>query len=227
MEYKASRSEIRDVDPNGTVVFYASIFNNKDLGGDIILHGAFKKTIRENFKNIRHFKHHDSWKMPGVIQELSEDQTGLLVKSKLILNTAIGNETYEEYKAMMEAGKSLDHSIGYNSIKFDIDNTREERTLKELKLFEVSTLTAWGMNPLAQTVNVKSLENIPFELLLKEQKYFELLLKCRFTDAKLEHLEQLKSHIDSLIAEKAGSTTLPGKPNIVEGSKKISEIKFF
>lgn len=227
MDYKVSRSEIKEVDPSGTVVFYASVFNNKDFGNDIIMNGAFAKTIKENIKNIRHFKHHDSWKMPGVIQELSEDAYGLLVKSKLILNTTLGKETYEEYKAMSESGKSLDHSIGYNAIKFDIDNQKEERIIREVKLFEVSTLTAWGMNPLAQTVSVKSLENIPFELLLKEQKYFELLLNARFTDAKLEQLEELKNHLDSLILEKAGNPTLQVKPILVDANKLISEIKFF
>lgn len=228
MEYKISRSEIKDVDPNGTVLFYASVFNNKDFGNDIIMPGAYSKTIKENLKNIRHFKHHDSWKMPGVIQEISEDSYGLLVKSKLILNTQLGKETYEEYKAMQEAGKSMDHSVGYSAIKFDIDNDKDERILREVKLFEVSTLTAWGMNPLAQTVSIKSLENIPFNDLIKEQKYFELLLNAPFTDATLTQLEQLKKHVDSLISSKAGiDPTFKDKPRIVEASKLISEIKFF
>jgi uncharacterized protein len=225
MEYKSSRSEIKEVDQNGTVVFYASVFGNKDLGGDTIMPGAFSKTIKENVKNIRHYKHHSTELMPGVIQELSEDSIGLIVKSKLILGTQLGRETYEEYKAMNEAGKSMDHSIGYNTIKFDQDQSKDERILRELKLFEVSTLTAWGMNPLAQTVAVKSLENIELDELFKEKKYFQLLLNCRFTDAKLEQIEALKNHVDSLIRDKAGQTTFNDKP--IDVSKLISEIKFF
>lgn len=231
MEYKVSSSEIKEVDENGTVLFYASVFGNKDLGGDIIMPGAYTKTIKENFKNIRHFKHHDSWKMPGVVKELSEDAYGLLVKSQLILGTQLGRETYEEYKALHSSGKSMDHSIGYSTIKYDMDRTNlddEVRIIRELKLYEVSSLTAWGMNPLAQTVNVKSLENIPLDELLKDKKYFEMLLKAPFTDARLEQLEQLKNHVDSLIQKKAGiDSTLSNEPTVIQGSELITNIKFF
>jgi uncharacterized protein len=227
MEYKQSRSEIKAVDESGVVVFYASVFGNKDYGDDIIQPGAFTKTIKENYKNIRHFKHHDSWKMPGVIQELTEDAYGLQVKSKLILGTQLGRETYEEYKAMLESGKSMDHSIGFTAIKYDTDEAKGIRTLRELKLFEVSTLTAWGMNPLAQTVSVKSLEDISFDQLLKEKKFYDMLLNAPFTDAKLEQLEQLKRHVDSLIAKKAGSTTFADKPTVLDAKVLIKHVKFF
>ena len=102
MEYKACVSEIKDIDQNGTVVFYPAVFNNKDFGGDTLMPGSTKKTLQENFKNIRHFKHHDSTLMPGVIFEASEDSYGVIAKSKLILGTQLGRETYEEYKAMAE-----------------------------------------------------------------------------------------------------------------------------
>jgi HK97 family phage prohead protease len=218
MEYKGCVSEIKDVTQSGTVVFYASVFGNADLGGDIIEAGAFKKTLNENMKAIRHFKHHNPKLMPGVIQELKEDSYGLLATSKLILNTQLGKETYEEYKAMAEAGKSMDHSIGYSTIKFEDDKSQDLRKLKEVRLFEVSTLTEWGMNPLAQTVAVKSIEE-----LIKEQKYFTELLNCRFTDAKLEQIEQLKAHIESLIESRLVDTP---KNEPISASELITNIKF-
>jgi HK97 family phage prohead protease len=220
MEYKGCLTEIKDVTQSGLVIFYASVFGNTDLGGDVIEGGAFKKTLKENQKNIRHFKHHNPKLMPGVIQELKEDDYGLLATSKLILNTQLGKETYEEYKAMAEAGKSMDHSIGYATIKYEDDRNSETRKLKELKLFEVSTLTEWGMNPLAQTVNVKSIDE-----LLKDQKYFELLLKCNFTDAKLAELEQFKMHIESLIKSRQIIDTPILEP--ISASQLITNIKFF
>jgi HK97 family phage prohead protease len=227
MEYKGCVSEIKEVDEQGIVTFYAAVFGNTDLGNDIIEQGAFKKTLMENVKNIRHFKHHDSWKMAGVIQEINEDGFGLLVKSKLILKTQLGLETYEEYKAMIAAGKSMDHSIGYRVIKNETErvNDDEVRRIKELKLFEVSTLTAWGMNPLAQTVNVKSLDNIDLNTLLTEQKYFQNLLNCKFTDAKLEQIEQLKKHIDSLVLSRSPKNT-PIEPIMLKGSDVIKSINF-
>ena len=228
MEYKSCQTEIKDLDENtGTVVFYGAVFGNEDLGGDTLMNGAATKTIRENFKNIRHFKHHNSTLMPGVIKEITEDSYGILVKSDLILSTQIGKETYEEYKAMASAKKSMDHSIGYSTIKFDEDRkdpNKLKRILREIKLYEFSTLTAWGMNPLAQTVSVKNLEQLDFNLLLTEQKYFDQLLKCRFTDAKLEHIEQVKKHIDDIVLSRKQST----QPQriVLKGSDLINNLNF-
>ena len=228
MEYKSCQTEIKDLDENtGTVVFYAAVFGNEDLGGDTLMKGAASKTIRENFKNIRHFKHHNSSLMPGVIKEISEDGYGILVKSSLILSTQVGRETYEEYKAMASAQKSMDHSIGYKTIKFDEDRNDPnmwKRILREVKLFEVSTLTAWGMNPLAQTVSVKNLDEFDFNLILKEQKYFDQLLKCRFTDAKLEHIEQVKKHIDDIVLSRKQSTQ--PQQMVLKGSDLINNLNF-
>lgn len=229
MEYKACQSEIKDIDQQtGIVVFYPAVFNNRDFGGDTLMPGSTRKTLQENFKNIRHFKHHDKTLMPGVIFEANEDSYGVLAKSKLILKTQVGLETYEEYKAMAEAGKSMDHSIGYNTIKHDEDKSIADfpgRFLREIKLGEFSTLTAWGMNPKAQTVSVKSLEDLDFNNLLKEQKYFQLLLSCKFTDAKLEDIEKLKNYVDSLVLSRKQSTQVH-EPKVIQGSDYIKNINF-
>lgn len=228
MEYKSCQTEIKELDENtGMVVFYAAVFGNEDLGGDILVKGATTKTIQENAKNIRHFKHHNSTLMPGVVKEISEDSYGVLVKSQLILSTQLGRETYEEYKAMASAQKSMDHSIGYKTIKFDEDRKdplKWIRFLKEIKLFEVSSLTGFGMNPLARTVDVKTLEQLDFNILLTEQKYFDQLLKCRFTDAKLEHIEQVKKHIDDIVLSRKQSTQ--PQQIVLKGSDLINNLNF-
>jgi HK97 family phage prohead protease len=229
IEYKGAQTEIKDVDESGVVVFYASVFGNKDYGNDVIEKGAYRKTIKENFKNIRHFKHHDSSLMPGVVQELSEDDNGLLVKSKLILSTQLGKETHEEYKAMMEAKKSMDHSIGYNATKFkeEIDPETEDYTrfIKEVKLYEVSTLTAWGMNPLALTVDVKKYGSLDMDELLKEERYFRALLNCKFTDMELANIEKLFNHVKTLIDERSRETTPPVIKPSIEVDKIINNFK--
>jgi HK97 family phage prohead protease len=229
MEYKACQSEIKDIDQqSGVVVFYPAVFNNRDFGGDTLMHGATKKTLQENFKNIRHYKNHDKTLMPGVIVEANEDSFGVMAKSKLILNTQLGRETYEQYKAMAESGKSMDHSIGYNTVKSEEDKSNVDmpgRFLREIKLGEFSTLTAWGMNPKAQTVSIKSFEDLDFNTLLKEQKYFQLLLNCKFTDARLEDIEKFKNHIDSLLLSRKQSTQ-PTEPNVIKGSDYIKNINF-
>ncbi len=224
MEYKSAITEIKDLSEMGIVTFYASVFGNKDWGGDVIEKGAFSKTISENSKNVRHFKHHDTKQMVGVVKNLQEDSKGLLVTSQLILKTQLGAETYEEYKAMLQAGKSMDHSIGYNVIKKE--EKEDVRYLKELRLMEVSTLTAWGMNPLAQTVDVKSLEQLNFDQLLTEEKYYKALLNARFTDAKLESIEGFYNYLKSLITERAADSTQGNEPTIIRGSEYIKTLNF-
>ena len=187
--YKAQLTKVEDVDAKGVVRFYASVFGNLDKAGDIVDAGAYTKTITENLKEIQHYKNHDSRMMPGVITEAKEDERGLLVTSKLILGTQTGKETYEEYKAMAEVGKSMFHSIGYIPVKEEEKD--DGNHLKEIFLREVSTLTAHPANNEALTVDVKS-----------EIDYLDELLKGDFSDVKLEKLEKIKSKIQSLIEAK-------------------------
>jgi len=198
--YKSCLTQVKDIDEKGTVLFYASVFGTPDKVKDIVEKGAYKKTISEGFREIQHYKNHDPEKMPGVIQELKEDDYGLLVTSKLILKTQLGLETYEEYKAMAEAGKSMGHSIGYSTLREQMADDRYNH-LKELALFETSTLTKRAAHADALTVGIKSLEDLDFDELVKEEIFYTNLLSCKFTDAKLEQLELVKNHISALIEE--------------------------
>lgn len=197
--YKSVMTLVKDIDEKGMVLFHASVFNTPDRVKDIVEFGAYKKTINENFKEIQHYKNHNSSLMPGVVHELSEDKYGLLVKSKLILGTQVGAETYEEYKAMAEAGKSMSHSIGYNPVREE--QKGEFNHLKEIFLYEVSSLTNRPAHPDALTQGIKSLKDMDFDELVKEEIFYTNLLNCKFTDTKLEKLEQIKNHITALIDE--------------------------
>ena len=205
MLYKGADTQILDVDEKGTVVFYASTFGNTDKYGDIVMPGAFSKTIVENRKHIKHYKNHDGRLMPGVIHELGEDQTGLKAKSKLILGTQIGLETYEEYKAMAEAGKSMPHSFGYWTIKSDFDQIRNANILRELKVSELSTLTVEPANDEAVTVALKSMG---IDELIKEDRYYTILLNARLKDASLEQIEATRKMVIKALDERAAQIAL-------------------
>ena len=200
MLYKGANTQIKDISTDGstkgTVMFYASIFGNIDKAGDIVMPGAFAKTIVENFKNIKHYKNHDGRFMPGVITSLVEDQTGLLTTSSLILSTEAGNETYEQYKAMAAAGKSMPHSIGYWTIKSDYDATKQANILRELKLDEVSTLT---LNPANDEAIMVAIKSLGIDELIIEEKYLSIMLNARLKDAKLEQIEATKKMINALL----------------------------
>lgn len=205
MLYKEATTEIVDVDEKGTVVFYPGRFNNVDKAKEVLMPGSTKKTIAESFKSIMHYKNHDPEKMPGVLFELTEEITGPMAKSKLILNTQDGRETYEQYKAMLEAGKSMPHSIGYWVIKSSYDNVRGVTLLHEIKLQEVSTLTRPPANEEAVMVALKSMG---IDELIKEDKYLSILLNAQLKDASLEKIEAMRKAVITALDERAAKLAL-------------------
>jgi HK97 family phage prohead protease len=131
---------------------HGSIFGNEDLGGDIVLPGAFTKTLsqyKEKGDLPQMFWMHDPSRVAGKWTEMREDDAGLRVKG-ILADTPLGNEIRTLLK--MDAVKGL--SIGYRTIK-DSFNKAGQRLLKELELWEVSVVSL-PMNPLAQVAHAKS-----------------------------------------------------------------------
>jgi len=204
-DFVVCTKEIKSIDEKGFVSFYANAFNNMDSMRDISLPGSFSKTIKENAARIRHFKYHDHRLMPGVVTELKEDDFGLLVTSKLILDTQLGKETYEQYKAMFEAGKQMEHSVGVNAIKYEVtdpdDWEKRVRKVSEWKLWEVSTLTAWGANDRALAVSIKDLEGATREEIENEIIFLKSLLNIStYSDMKLDQIEKQMNFLQTLKA---------------------------
>ncbi len=220
-QFKGCNYEIKGLDDKGIVIFIANAFGNKDTDGDVSLPGSFAKTITENGKRIRHFKYHNNTLMPGVVTDLKETDEGLLVTSQLILGTQLGKETYEEYKAMFAAGKQMEHSVGVNAIKYEMDEENACRKVSEWKLWEVSTLTAWGANDRALTVSIKDLKDATREDIEKEIIFLKGLLNISsYTDLKLEQIEKQYNFLDKL---KAGLQ--PGDNKLTTDSTTLEEFK--
>lgn len=96
------------VDGDGrTVTGYGSIFGNVDQGGDIVVSGAFQKSISSGRKP-RMLWNHDSNTVIGVWTEFKEDAKGLRLEGKLA-DTAKGNEV----KELIRIGAIDGLSIGY------------------------------------------------------------------------------------------------------------------
>ena len=200
--FKSTLYKVEDVDDKGIIKFYASIFNTPDRVKDVVVPGAYKKTIQENFREIQHYYNHDSALMPGVITDLKEDAVGLLVTSQLIMDTQLGKETFAQYKAMAAVGKSMSHSIGYYPVKEEQQG--DLNYLKEIFLFEVSTLTKRPAHPDATTVDVKEL--------VEEVEFIEAMLKSDLPDTELEKLEEIKTHIEALILSRRKATQEASEP---------------
>ena len=131
---------------------HGSVFGNVDLGGDIVMPGAFKRSLANHRKAGRMpqmFWMHQPDKVPGKWLEMREDDIGLHVHGTLA-DTQLGNEMRTLLK--MDAVRGL--SIGYQTKEADYDDDGN-RLLKEIDLWEVS-LVSLAMNPLAEVEAVKS-----------------------------------------------------------------------
>ena len=102
---------------------------------------------------------------------------------------------------MFEAGKQMEHSVGVNAIKYELDNENSVRKVSEWKLWEVSTLTAWGANDRALSVSVKELKNATREDIEREIIFCKGLLNIQsYSDLKLDEIEKQINFLDKLKA---------------------------
>lgn len=131
---------------------HGSVFKNVDLGGDIVLPGAFKRSLKEHRDANslpQMFWMHDPSRVPGKWLDMHEDKKGLSVRG-VLADTELGNEIHTLLK--MDAVRGL--SIGYVTRDQDFDKDGN-RLIKEADLWEVSVVSL-PMNPLAQVAHVKS-----------------------------------------------------------------------
>ena len=131
---------------------HGSIFGNVDLGGDVVIPGAFKGTLERHKKDgmlPQMYWMHDPSLVPGKWLEMDEDDKGLYVKGELA-ETQLGEEMYTLLN--MKAVRGM--SIGYVTLERDYDK-EGNRLLKEIDLWEVS-LVSLAMNPKAQVTGMKS-----------------------------------------------------------------------
>lgn len=166
--------EIKAVSDDGLFSGYGSVFGNVDSGGDIVHAGAFSKSIQEWEGRKRMppvLWNHDRNEPIGVYTAMREDEKGLYVEGKLLVDDV---QRAREIHALMKAGALDGMSIGYGVR----DSTRDRSTgitnLKDLRLFEVSIVT-FPMNEAARVDAVKSaleegsLPSLPeFEKFLRE-----------------------------------------------------------
>lgn len=152
---KFNRLELKDFEEaKGIVTFYYSVFNNVDQNGDIVSPFAFNKTIQEQKDYIYHNRDH--CESVGAPLEFGVDQKGAFVVSQLGIKTIDGADCFEQYKAKMIKG----HSMEWRTVKSSYDETKEVRTLLECQLWGVTSITAIPANLLAGTISIKSYENI-------------------------------------------------------------------
>lgn len=138
---------VKALSEDGSFEGILAVYNNVDLGKDLIEPGAFKKTIAEKGTSIPLLWQHDPDKPIGTL-ELIDAENGLYVKGQLVLDVPEARTAYSLIKANVIKGLS----IGYDTVKDAIENG--VRHLKELRLWEGSIVT-FPMNEAAMITSVK------------------------------------------------------------------------
>ncbi|MFN3626695.1 HK97 family phage prohead protease [Parvibaculum sp.] len=150
-ERKAARFEAKAVKPDGSFEGYASLFGAEDLGRDVVMPGAFRKSLaKRGPRGVKLLYQHDPNEVIGTWEEIREDERGLFVRGQLLADVARAREVL----ALMRAGAVDGLSIGYHVVKAGTDRASGTRRLIEVDLWEISVVT-FPMLPAARVSAVK------------------------------------------------------------------------
>jgi len=167
--YKAAPvGELIDADEKaGIIKGYGSYFGNKDSDNDVIMKGAYKKTIAENGERVKYLYQHDMNQPIGKMTELYEDDKGLVFVAE-IAKTQLGNDVVE----LMKSGVITENSVGIMPIQKN--NKGDYREITEVKLYEISAVTL-AANDQAKILDVKG--NIDVDKLSKRYDNLTKLIR--------------------------------------------------
>ena len=152
--------EIRADGDGMTFRGYAAVFDSwsEDLGGfrETIAPGAFARTLKRD-RNLRMFLNHNTDSLLATTRAktltLTEDDKGLLAEARLP-DTSLGRDTAELLRRGDIDSMSFGFQVDPKNQRWSEDGT--ERTLNEIRLFEVSPVTGWPAYP-ATSASVREL----------------------------------------------------------------------
>jgi HK97 family phage prohead protease len=157
--FRITEAKANDAGTEAEFDGYASVFGNKDLGGDIVQPGAFKRTLdHSQGRPFPLLADHD-YTLKGRlgVAYCTEDGQGLRVKGIINLESEAGREVYSHLKQAQAHGVDLGMSFGYSipAGGASFDREKQARLIHEVKLYEV-TVTQFPMNPEAGVEDVKA-----------------------------------------------------------------------
>ncbi len=137
--------------PKGVFEGYASIFNTVDGSGDLVLPGAFAKSLHQRgTANIRMLFQHDPAQPIGTWLDIKEDAKGLHVRGRLSMDV----QRSAELAGLLRDGAVDGLSIGFKTIRARRDRQTGIRKLLTVDLWEISLVTF----PMLASARVASLK---------------------------------------------------------------------
>ena len=154
--------QLKEAKADGSFTGYAAVFNNVDLGGDVILPGAFTHAKTTPDGQIRIALNLDLRQLAGKAK-FSQDGHGLRVEGQLSLGVSYVKDAY----ALMQDGVLNGLSVGFNILDGGADweerDGRYTRIISKAELWEFS-IVPFGMNPQALVDNVKTIRDFEAQL---------------------------------------------------------------
>ena len=156
-----SGAELTYNNESRTISGYAAIFGNKDRDGDIIMRGAFAKSIADRGPQsdakgkIMFLWQHEHTQPLGRITTLIEDEKGLYFEAEL-------DHVQEADRALaqLESGTLNQFSIGFSYVQdaLTYDEEKDAYIVSEVKLYEISVVSI-AANPETEYLGLKSYAN--------------------------------------------------------------------
>lgn len=151
-ETKFANVELEKVQLDGLFSGYASLFDKVDLGNDMIMRGAFKRSLATRQPaDIKMLYQHDPNMPIGVWLTIEEDRQGLRVKGRIASKLPRAQEVLE----LIRCGAIDGLSIGFKTIRARKDPIEKCRKILEADLWEISIVTF----PMQQGAKVDDVPN--------------------------------------------------------------------
>jgi HK97 family phage prohead protease len=203
--------------------------NNIDLDNDIISPAAFTKTINERGPQGKNLiwslvDHKTSMKYAlGKPKELYVEGDALIAVTEVI-ETEMGEDMLKLY----EAGLINQHSIGFSTIKSEMDNSTGIRTITELMLYEGSAVL-WAANPETPTISIykgMDAEVVKETLNGRLEKLIKAFKHGTFTDETFSLLEieikQIQTAINEITTQPAAKAVEPESTVVLDALKQLN-----
>jgi len=184
--------ELKDMNESkGLVTFYFASWN-PDQENDVFLKTAYNKTFKENKNNIYHNRDHST--AVGMPMTFGTDETGAFAISQLAMKTIAGRDTFEQYQAGLIKG----HSQEFQTIIDEYNTETQIRTIKEVRLWGVTSITHVPAQLDTPTISMKSYEDAADYL----KKINDLLTKGKVSDELGEKMLKEYKTLSEIIENK-------------------------
>lgn len=156
--------EFKRVTNTGEFEGYASIFDQVDLGQDTVVKGAFARSLAERGAGgVKLLWQHDPTEPIGVFHSIEEDETGLYVRGRLLLDLKRAKEAH----ALMQASALDGLSIGYHTLQAEYDEESGIRRLLDVDLWEISLVTF----PMQREARISSFKAAPIRTIRQFENF--------------------------------------------------------